>query len=70
MKVLLRSTDTGLFYVGPDSWNKDPVNAAEFSTPDDALNRVSESNLARVEVVMHFEGSAFDVPLTIVGPRG
>jgi hypothetical protein len=68
MKVLLRSTETGLFYAGPDSWNKDPLSAAEFDTPDDALNRVSESKLARVEVVMHFEGSAFDVPLTIVGP--
>ena len=68
MKVLLRSTETGLFYAGPDSWNKDPVNAAEFQTPDEALDRVNQSNLARVEVVMHFEGSAFDVPLTIVGP--
>jgi len=68
MKVLLRNTQTGLFYAGSEQWTEDQSVATDFEGPDRALDQVSESNLETVEVVIHFEDTLFDIPLTIVGP--
>jgi hypothetical protein len=69
MKILLRDMGTGLFYAGPDQWSQDAGNAQDFESPDLALDQVSEANLGQVELVMHFEDAAFDVPVTIVSAR-
>jgi len=67
MKVFLRSTRTGLFYAGPDKWTNEHSQALEFEAPNFALDRVCQSKLEAVEVVIHFEKSAFDIPVKIVG---
>jgi hypothetical protein len=70
MKVFLRNTRTGLFYAGPDQWTNEHSQALEFEGPNFALDRVSQAKLEAVEVVIHFEESAFDIPLKIVGLGG
>jgi len=67
MKVFLRNTQTGLFYAGPDQWTDEHSQAVEFEGPSFALDRVSQSKLEAVEIIIHFEESAFDIPLKIVG---
>jgi hypothetical protein len=59
--------ETGLFYAGPDQWTKEHARALEFQGPNVALDTVAEGKLERVEVIVHFENSIFDVPLKIVG---
>ncbi len=66
MKILLRDTQTGLFYAGPNQWTTGQDTAQDFKTPDVALNVVDESKLNTMEIVVHFDDAAFDVPLTIV----
>jgi hypothetical protein len=67
MKVFLRNTRTGLFYAGPDQWTTEHTQAVEFEGPSFALDRVTQSRLETVEVIIHFEASAFNIPLKIVG---
>jgi hypothetical protein len=69
MKVLLRDTATGLFYVDHDNWSSDPANALDFERPDLALDRVSETKLRTVELVMRFDDS-IDMPMKIVSTGG
>lgn len=66
MKILLRDTQTGLFYAGPNEWTTGQEAAQDFKTPDVALDLVDESRLNAMEIVVHFDDAAFDVPLTIV----
>ena len=65
MKVLLRNTRTGKFYAGPENWTEQQSEATGFEGPDRALDVVSEAKLQSMEVVIHFEESSFDIPLTI-----
>ena len=71
MKILLRDTQTGLFYAGPNEWTTGQDVARDFKTPDLALDLIDESRMNAMEIVVHFDDAAFDVPLTIVtaGPR-
>lgn len=66
MKILLRDTQTGLFYAGPNQWSEGQNAACDFKTPDVALDVIDESRLNAMEIVVHFDDAAFDVPLTIV----
>jgi len=66
MKILLRDTQTGLFYAGPNQWTTGQDTAQDFKTPDVALNVVDESKLNTMEIIVNFDDAAFDVPLTIV----
>ena len=66
MKVLLRDTQTGLFYIRPDQWTEDHSAATDFKRPDFALDQVGETKLKTIEVVVQFEGEPVEVPLTIV----
>ena len=66
MKVLLRNVQTGLFYAGVQQWTQDPLQAENFERPDVALDQVREAKLGPVELVMHFEDVAFDLPMRIV----
>lgn len=66
MKILLRDTQTGLFYAGPNEWTAGQDAAQDFKTPDVALDLIDESRLNAMEIVVHFDDAAFDVPLTIV----
>jgi hypothetical protein len=66
MKVLLRNLESGLFYAGSDQWTEEHSEAMDFERPDVALDCVGQAKLVKVEVVMHFEEPAFDVPMTII----
>ena len=66
MKILLRDTQTGLFYAGPNQWTIEQDTAEDFKTPDVAFNVIDQSKLNAMEIVVHFGEAAFDVPLTIV----
>ena len=70
MKILLRDLGTGLFYAGPDQWSEDADTAQDFETPDIALDQISSADLGKVELVMRFDDASFNVPVTIVSPRG
>jgi len=67
MKILLRDTQTGLFYVGPDRWTKNDPEAFDFEQTDLALDAVRDRNLKSIEVLMKFEDPSFEIPLTIIG---
>ena len=66
MKILLRHTQTGLFYVGPDQWTKNDPEAFDFEQTDLALDAVRDRNLKSIEVLVKFEDPAFEIPLAIV----
>jgi hypothetical protein len=66
MKILLRNTQTGLFYVGPDQWTKHDPEAFDFEQTDLALDAVRDAKLKSIEVLMKFENPAYEIPLTIV----
>ena len=66
MKVLLRNARTGLFYAGPQEWTENQCAAKDFEGPDRALDHASQTNNEAMEVVIHFEETSFDIPLTIV----
>jgi len=66
MKILLRNTQTGLFYVGPDRWTKNDPEAFDFEKTDLALDAVRDGKMQSIEVLMKFESPAFEIPLTII----
>jgi hypothetical protein len=70
MKILLRNTRTGLFYVGPDRWTENDPEAFNFEKTDQALDAVREGKMQSIEVLMKFENPAFEIPLSIVGCGG
>ena len=70
MKILLRNTQTGLLYVGPDQWTKNDPEAYDFEQTDLALDVVRDAKLQSIEVLMKFEDPAFEIPLKIVGCGG
>ena len=70
MRVLLRNAKTGLFYAGPEKWTPDYADAHDFGLTDAALDCVSASRLQQMELLMRFDESGFDIPLTIVGTGG
>jgi hypothetical protein len=65
MRLLLHNTQTGLFYAGSKDWTADPTQAVDFKRPDLALDLVSEAKLDGVELVLRFDESAIDFPVTI-----
>ena len=67
MRILLRNTKTGLFYVGPDRWTENDPEAFDFEQTDLALDAVRAGKLQSIEVLMKFEDPAFEIPLKIVG---
>jgi len=68
MKILLRSTLTGLFYVAPDLWTKNDPEAFDFGKTDLALDAVRDAKLKGIEVLVKFDTPSFEIPLTIVDP--
>lgn len=70
MKILLRNTQTGLFYVGPNQWTNNDPEAFDFEQTDLALDAVRDGKLQGIEVLMKFEDPAFEIPLHIVGYGG
>ncbi len=67
MKILLRNTQTGLLYAGPDQWTENHPEAFDFQKTDLALDAVREAKLRSIEVLVRFDDPGFEIPLTIVG---
>ena len=70
MKILLRNTQTGLFYVGPGQWTQHHPEAFDFEQTDLALDAVRDGKLKSIEVLMKFEDPSFEIPLKVVGWGG
>lgn len=66
MKILLRNTQTGLFYVAPNQWTSNHPEAFDFGKTHLALDAVRDSQLKGIEVLVKFENPSFEIPLTIV----
>ena len=61
MAILLRSTQTGLFYVGYNRWHVYPDDAFDFQTMEQANEWIRTTQLSGVEIVqMPIAGEASD----------
>ncbi|HEV2394815.1 MAG TPA: hypothetical protein VG146_20890 [Verrucomicrobiae bacterium] len=67
MRILLRNTQTGLFYAGPEKWTEHDAEAVDFEKTDRALDTAWASRIASVEVLVRFEEPFFEIPLRVVG---
>lgn len=65
MKVLLRNTLSGLYYAGSEEWTGNAAEALAFDSPDLAVDCAADLGAGELEVVIHFERDAFDLPMTI-----
>jgi hypothetical protein len=68
MRILLRNTQTGLFYVAPNQWTRNDPEAFDFGKTDLALDAVQHSQLKGIEVLVRFDNPSFEIPLSIVDP--
>ena len=50
MRVLLKKTETGEYFAGPEKWTKDPKQAYNFKTIDQALNFIRTWFITDVEL--------------------
>jgi len=66
MKIILRDTETGRFYAGPEKWTEDDTEAFDFQETNLALDTVQEAKLRRIEVLMRFDNPTFEIPLKVV----
>ena len=57
MRTLLRHTETGLFFQGPERWTTNPNTAYDFHFIDRARHLVRSWQLENVEVVFAFDDS-------------
>lgn len=57
MRTLLRHTETGLFFQGPEKWTANPDIAYDFGLVDRARQFVRVWELENVEVAFAFEDS-------------
>jgi len=55
MRTVLRKTETGEYFKGPDRWTRDPVEAFDFKMIDRALQFMQKWHLAGVEVAFCFK---------------
>jgi hypothetical protein len=59
MRVLLRRTDTGLFFQGPDKWTHQAERAHDFRIIDRAVRFAREWGLREVELAFAFNDPLF-----------
>ena len=57
MRTLLRHTETGLFFQGPDKWTANPQMAYDFRFIERARQFMRSWELEQVEVAFEFEES-------------
>ncbi len=67
MRVLLRNTQTGLFYAGQEKWTEKDTDALDFHETDAAMDAAWETKLQGVEVLMRFDEPFLEIPLQIAG---
>jgi hypothetical protein len=55
MKVLLRNTETSLYYVGANQWTTDSKQARDLEEVERAIQLHRDEHLTDVEVVLNFD---------------
>jgi hypothetical protein len=68
MKVLLRKTETSLYYVGTNQWTADSSSARDFEQVEDAIQLHRDEQLTGVEVVLSYDDPRCDLVLPIRTP--
>ena len=68
MRILLRHTETGLYFQGPEKWTASPESAYDFRFIDRARDFVRIWELENVEVAFAFEDSQL-ISTLAVGPE-
>jgi hypothetical protein len=56
MKVILRDTETDLYFLGPNMWTNDPNRAHDFGDAERAAKIARDARLQHVELIMSFSG--------------
>ncbi len=65
MKVLLRQSRTGLYYVSLREWTADAKSASTFDDVNTAIALSREANLTGVEVVLAYDDPVCDLVLPV-----
>ena len=69
MKVLLRKTNTCLYYVGTNQWTADSKLARDFEQVEGAIQLHRAEQLTGVEVVLTYDDPLCDLVLPLRDPR-
>jgi len=65
MRVLLRDTDTGLYFREPRAWTTETEKALSFKHSAEAMNLARAECVENAEVVLTFEESSYSVALPL-----
>ena len=65
MKVLLRDTRSGHYYVGANQWTADSRSARDFEQVEQAIQLHRDEHLTGMEVVLSFDDHLCDLVLPI-----
>ena len=66
MKVILRNTETDLYFIGPNMWTNDPERAHDFGYAERAAKQARAEHLKDMELIMSVSGfqKALRLPVT------
>ena len=65
MKVLLRNTKSGHYYVGNNQWTADSKQARDFERVEQAIQLNRDEQLTGMEVILSFDDHLSDLVLPI-----
>jgi hypothetical protein len=65
MRVLLRHSQTGLYFLDPKQWTERPEEAWDFRTSVNALQLVTEMKIEGVEIVLWFDDPRYNLTLPL-----
>ncbi len=68
MRVLLRDSDTGLFFRQPEQWTRKAEEAQSFRHSAEAMDLARAERVQNAEVVLTFEEGQYAVALPL--PKG
>ena len=69
MKVLLRSTETGLFFKDTGQWTASREEALNFKNSVRAIERVAVLGFANMEIILDFGAPALDLAIALDKPK-
>jgi hypothetical protein len=65
MRVLLRHSQTGLYYLDPKQWTDRPEEAWDFKASVKALQLVTEMKIEGVEILLWFDDPRYNLTLPL-----
>ena len=69
MKVLLRRTNTNIYYAGNNEWTEDSRYARDFDQVEEAIQFHKDEKLTEVEVVLSYDDPFCNVVLSLKAPH-